>query len=481
MASNKFEQLYKLRNRIMSEGSGLKLTTDIFPSVDVESVAEDMELAEKGTERGKNNQPPSTSKARDEVELQIIERIESQSKAAHQILIDQLSLYKSRIASLNFDEYIQEIDIAATTGLTNFTGRAANAAEELHAKRRYLKEAEEYLASFKAKNRLDRPAWLPGPGGNMLKWTLIAFLFAIEAIANGMFLMEGSDAGFAGGVSEAVAFSAVNIGFAVLAGRKGVPWIVHRNLFAKLLGFLALVAYLAVAVVVNLALAHYREISEGLFEGGGRIVMDRLWDAPLVLEDIKSWLLFGLGFLFSLVAFGDALVMDDVYPGYGKAASALDERRNDYIAVKDELVNELIDVRDDFNSTVKDILEGLAVRKREYGSILAHRVSLLELFRTQQDHLERACNLLLARYHDANAKARTTKSPRHFQTPYKLNRTEPVVEREGERSVKSLDKLLEEAREKLNGHIQRIGKECDDRINQFRKLDTLFPEDGTNG
>ena len=74
---------------------------------------------------------------------------------------------------------------------------------------------------------------------------------------------------------------------------------------------------------LNLALAHYREVSGSLVPDAGREVLVRLRTMPLAITDLKSWLFFGLGLLCSLIAFADSFLIFDPYPGYG----GLEKRR----------------------------------------------------------------------------------------------------------------------------------------------------------
>ena len=48
----------------------------------------------------------------------------------------------------------------------------------------------------------------------------------------------------------------------------------------------------------------------------GQEVLHRLLTAPYALTDINSWLLFALGFIFSLIAMADGLMFFDPYIGY---------------------------------------------------------------------------------------------------------------------------------------------------------------------
>ena len=53
-------------------------------------------------------------------------------------------------------------------------------------------------------------------------------------------------------------------------------------------------------------------------------VVKNIISNPLGIEDIKSWLLFGLGLCFSGLVMADFLYFNDVYPGYATVQRKLD-------------------------------------------------------------------------------------------------------------------------------------------------------------
>ena len=93
----------------------------------------------------------------------------------------------------------------------------------------------------------------------------------------------------------------------------------RRNYFLKLIGLLSFLAYLAFAVALNLTLSHLREIppavavSDHVGAGSAASAAD---GAAMALTDINSWILFTIGFIFSLIAMADGLLFFDPYIGY---------------------------------------------------------------------------------------------------------------------------------------------------------------------
>src|SRR6202035_4874294 len=95
-------------------------------------------------------------------------------------------------------------------------------------------------------------------------------------------------------------------------------------------------------------------------------VLHRLLTAPYALTDINSWLLFALGFVFSLIAMADGLMFFDPYMGYAGL-----ERR--------------------WNEAPPD----LSVRRSEYDSLLQGRVRLAQHYHQNQNQIEQTSRALL--------------------------------------------------------------------------------------
>ena len=206
--------------------------------------------------------------------------------------------------------------------MSEFRAEAAQGRDELHSLRRHLRDLETERDEFRRRHRLKRTARWASGGNLSLKVGILLALFVFEVFLNGFFLAKGSELGYLGGAAEAFTFALLNVGVSFLIGAAGVRELNHRNVFRKLFGLISFLCYLALLVGLNLALAHYREVSGALITDAGREVLVRLRTAPLAIADLKSWLLFGLGILCSLIAFADSFLIFDPYPGYGALGEA---------------------------------------------------------------------------------------------------------------------------------------------------------------
>jgi hypothetical protein len=449
----------------------------MFATLDPGRLAGTLGLAVIARERGRREEPPTSSTVFDEVEARIVERIEAERTAAHAAVVDQFRVASERLANLDFEGRFAEIRHAAPAVVSEFKAEAATGRDELHGLRRRLTEHEAEKDAFKARHRLDRTPRPPSPAMQTLKIGLIALLLMIETVLNGSFLAKGSELGLLGGTTEAFAFALLNVVGAFLFGRLGLPQMSHRNLLRKLLGLLSLAAFLAFAVALNLALAHYREVSGGLVTGGGEEVMRRLADAPLAFADIKSWLFAGIGFLFAVIACIDGYATVDPYPGFGSIERRLGAARETYIRRKQELIDTLLDVRDEYIESMQDANRDLSVRRGEYEQILEQRTRLARLFDQHQGHLQAVANTLLAMYREANQSVRKTPPPARFAETWTMERIEIGAELPADDGRADLRRRIEDAQALLEREVGQMHAAFDAAVAGYHQIDDVVRED----
>ncbi|MBB3608118.1 hypothetical protein [Rhizobium sp. BK602] len=474
----RFEALNRLWETARETSHDFRASTDVFPVVDVEKLSTTLSLKEKGASAGQSNRPAANAQSFDETEQRVIGWVEAEKKSSYQVLEDQFQTFDSRLRNLDFEGQFGLIRQANASSVSDFRAEAASGVDELHGLRRNLKTAEDEMVDFKARHRLQRAAKVSSKAAWGFKVALIVFLVLIEMVMNGSFLAKGSEQGIVGGVTEAAAFAFLNIGAALMFSFFCVRFLVHRSFLLKLLGLLGLVAYVAVALGINIALAHYREVSATILSGAGIEVIQRLKTAPLGLQELNSWMLFAVGLMFSLFAFIDGCYLTDPYPGFAGVQKRLDAARSNYIDRRVDLIDDLRDIRDEHNSKIEAIIRDLSMRRQETAAIIAHRARTAGLFAEHQNHLERTANTLLTIYREANASARTEPEPAYFSARYRLERLTPVLRTEEEWDDKVLGERIQGAQAELSDQIKRIGDEFESAIEKYHKLDHLFPENG---
>jgi hypothetical protein len=452
--------------------------TTIFLDLNVDRIADEMQLAARGTERGAQNRPTNDAQTLDDVEHQIVERIEAHKQDSHTIYLDHLHTYDERVTALSFEERFATIQQAAPEAVGDFRAEATVGRDELFVLRRRLNESEIERERFRARHRIERPARLASPGKIILKVGVLAILFITEVVINGSFLAKANVGGLLGGAAQAVTFAALNILASFFWGMVLIRLINRRNFFLKLIGLLSFLAYLAFAIALNLTLSHLREIPPAVAVSGdvGEVVLHRLLTAPDALTDINSWVFFSIGLIFSLIAMADGLMFFDPYMGYAGLERRWVEATKQFASARSELIERLRDIREDATEVMNEAARDLSVRRSEYDSLLQGRGRLAQRFSQHQNQVEQAGRALLEIYREANRRARATPAPDYFAKAYAMDR---IVYGGGDpdpSARENLRKMIAATQELLTGQIKAIHEAFDGAVRTYREIDELLPE-----
>jgi hypothetical protein len=472
----KVSAISRLLNILSQPRHDYRPATSIFLDLNTDRIAEELQLERKGAERGLEDRPHKDAQTFDDYEHQIVERIEGHKQDAHAIYLDQLHIYDERMTALNFEERFAVIRQAAPEAVGEFRAEAALGRDDLFALRRRLYESEQERGLFRKRHNLERPARISSFGKLLLKIGILAVLFVVEVVINGSFLAASNVGGLLGGAVQAVSFAALNIIASFLWGLAPIRLLNRRNLILKLLGLISLLADLAFAILLNLTLAHLREMPPTLANDMGQQVLAKLLHSPYVLNDVNSWVFFGIGFIFSLIAMMDGIFFTDPYPGYAALERRWLDASTDYTERKATLVEELRDIRDKATDAMNVASRDLSVRRSEFDAIVLARSRLAHRFSEHQNHIERCCNALLAVYHEANRKARHTPVPDYFSRPYKLERVMYAGSQPDESVRQKLQKSIEDTQDVLNAQVQAIHAAFDEAFRSYREIDELIPE-----
>jgi hypothetical protein len=466
----------RLLNLLSEPQHPYRPSTEIFVDLNVDRVAEELSLPQQGRERGAQNRPPPDAQDLDDVEHKIIERVEAHKSTAYSIYLEHLQTYDERLTGLHFEQRFAVIQQSAPEAVGEFRAEAALGRDELFRLRRAVCDSEQERDDFRAHHRLNRPARTSTPGKSFLKIGLLAFLFLAEVVINGAFLAPSNAQGILGGAIQAVSFAALNILVSFFCGLVPIRLINRRSILAKLTGALSLILYLLFAIALNLTLAHLREIPPTFVGDIGREVLVRLLTAPYNLVDINSWVFFGIGLVFSVIAMTDGLLFTDPY-GYGALEKRCATAHKQYTARKKELIDDLREIKDEATSAMNDAATDLSTRRSEFDSILQARSRLAQRFIVHQNQIEQASRALLARYREVNCSARTTPPPAHFSASYKLERIIYVGNQPEETARAKLQQSITESQDLLQRQVSAIHEAFEIAGRSYQEIDQLFPEE----
>ena len=452
--------------------------TTVFLDLNVDRLADQLELVARGSERGAEGRPSSDAQTMDDIEHRVVERIEAHKQDAHTIYLDHLHTYDERITALSFEERFATIQQAAPEAVGDFRAEATVGRDELFVLRRRLNESELERERFRSRHRIERPARLSSPGKIILKIGVLAILFIIEVVINGSFLAKANVGGLLGGAAQAVTFAGLNIIASFFWGMVLIRLVNRRNYFLKLIGLVSFLAYILFAVALNLTLSHLREIPPAIAvsDNVGQVVLHRLLTAPYALTDVNSWVFFSIGFIFSLIAMADGLMFFDPYMGYAGLERRWIEATRLFANARSELIERLRDIREDATEAMNEAARDLSVRRSEYDALLQGRERLAQRFAQHQNQIEQAARALLEIYREANRKARTTPAPDYFAKPYAMERITYSAAEPDSSAREHLRKMIADTQELLNQQIKAIHEAFDSAVKTYREIDELLPE-----
>jgi len=446
-----------------------------FPSVDIDSLKKRLKLKERGREQGTQNLPSPDNEALDPVEREIVAAIEGTGREQYDAYLAHQKTYAERAADTTVQGQVLRISSVAGGAIADFQRTTNQGTGDLYARKRAVILTEAELNNFRRRHHLERPP--RDYGSKALKVWFLVLLLGIEAVLNGFFLSKGSEFGLVGGVLEALLIAGLNIALGVIVGRFVAPWLSYQNPFARILAALGIIVFLAAAFGFNLAVAHYRTAMSGDPFEASFTAYRHLRESPFGIEDLESWALFVMGFLFSMGAAYDGWRMDDPYPGYGQRMRHNLEALEDYNSLKEDLLYDLDEIKKKSEEEIDDLTRSITSRQGEFGSIVMRSEALRSAMREHFDHLESAANTLLVFYRNENEKHRPAQSP--LPARFKDASAWPYPRPSLEGGVVSEDgrKRIDDA---LNAALQDIPKQRDalykafgEALGEYKKIDDI--------
>lgn len=383
----------KLSTLIGEKRDAWKATVTRFPEIDVDQLAGDLGLKDKGKERSTLESVHLDGDGLDIVEREIVEEIRSRARLARNDYYSELELYESRLKDSVIDKsaYVQ-IKAAAEDGITNFKAQVQEDKVLLEKEKSDALEMARHFEEFKRRNCLENrsPIVLTDTERTMgLLWVTAIFLF--ESIMNGFFFAEGSEAGLVGGVMEALMLSFLNISLGAAMGFFATRYVNHVSLYWRLLAITSVLAISMAAGALNLLIAHYRE-AFALAAGNAvdfSSVVESFVSEPLVLSDAKSWILGLVGIVIWAFSSYKFYGLQDPYPGY----SSLARRRNRALEGLSEARKAAIGILAEHKTAAIEemnaIIAMLSSRRYEYEMAFNGRIKLYKQFK---EYLEGLCS-----------------------------------------------------------------------------------------
>ncbi|MCO5092606.1 hypothetical protein [Bosea sp. (in: a-proteobacteria)] len=428
-------------------------------------LAEAVRAGHHGAGDALENQPAADATMLSQTEQTLIARAREHATAIRQEAAASLNAVQAEIAGRRalftqqrFEDGVRGIEAAMRGMLSKHGGELEQRVyDALRARREY--------AFFNYENKLSAD---PSPD----KWQFILFFLVvplvIESLLNGNFFAEASDFGLIGGAATAVIISALNIALGFCMGVGPARYCQHvkgSHLFWALPAYAGMIALI---VLFNLAVGHYREMLIANPDARSFQVMPRLMENPLAIYDIKSVALVIIGCLVAFVAATKGYSAFGTYPGQ---ASAYKRWRQRWSAVEEErrrldatLLPELEAVRGRSDGFREDCHDEL----RRLQGVKAAAETARDLYLSRLGQLRAAKDAAMMQYREANLRVRTDLPPAYFTQSLNLAEIDQPAELPEYVAVR---RLIEDFEQQLTSMPALIEAKLKERLTLLRGVD----------
>ena len=469
----------------------------------VTELVEQFKLKERARARGRDNRPGPDSRRLDTPETEVVEH-------CGKLFVDRLTEYNRDRTSL--EERMRGLETAGAdaAGRDSMVERACldmkEAVEEeqteLEDLARKAQQAIGDIHQFRREERLTRDA--DYPDNRWLLGGFLAVLVLAETGINGLFFGANVSGGMVAGLSYAVLVSVVNVLALGLLAALLLRKTSHRDPLQKMTGWTGLVVVAAVALALNLLVAHYREaladdyppepVAEVVDSEAADPGIEACWrgpdetdadqealclfmQAPVKLGGFYSYLLLLIGILWWLLGAADWFKLDDPYPGYGKRDRRCRRAERDLSDGRAEMLETLKEIHDrvsdDLARTFTDPLDSWQLALNDFGSLERKHRDLAEFSTSLEASVRGALDI----YRNVNADHRATPEPSAWKEPWaaewKLPRapTRGQLTTVGKPDVEEMSGRLRAARRERRSILLAALEEQQVLVNGFTRLD----------
>jgi hypothetical protein len=371
----------------------------------------DFSIDKVAAEQGLKNNPPTTDTDFDEAQTIIKNKYARVHTAERERTADylskakaQLESLKTKILNLNIetlgDSFTVRLKLQRSIVEANLNTLSKNKYEELR-----------HLNFFKKINKIHAIARYPE--SSIFHFSLLLLIVLTESIANTYFFAQGNDLGLLGGYTQAFLISVVNVGSSLLLGQYCLRYLIHINIFLRIINFLIFFSYIVFIFVFNLGVGHYRDLRSSERLTPVTESFQTMLNNPFNISFDGSMLFF-IGIGVAILASFDSYKSDDPYPHYGKMDRAFKEATSKHSKYEESCK---YDLEKSAQSALKEInaeLQESSSALDKFGEYLIHVKNAYSVFkdsskRINNEHLED-----LKQYRQTNMGIRTDPSPEYF-------------------------------------------------------------------
>ncbi|MCY4260805.1 MAG: hypothetical protein OXC91_11145 [Rhodobacteraceae bacterium] len=181
---------------------------EVFPAIDRDRIARDLDLVATGARNGRDDIPESDRAGLDATENTVVSKIEEIRREGLSRFREEVRVYRDRIGRV--DGIDDDIQATANKAETDFSAEISSRREQVRVAQKNYNEIKDELRTFQEKNRIGRTPH--GYKGVPQFLIITALIIVFESFINMVFFAGGHVMGLIGGFMTALVVSIVNIG-----------------------------------------------------------------------------------------------------------------------------------------------------------------------------------------------------------------------------------------------------------------------------
>lgn len=274
------------------------------------------------------------------------------------------------------------------------------------------------LEAFKRANQLRRGAVYPD--STLLQAGLLLCAAVFEALFSAALFAEDDARGLLGGAITAIGLSGANVTLGYLAGFLGLRYLQHVRVATKVMGASAFAVFTALALMLNLFAADWRDQMAALAGRELDLGSDasfRFWSL-LQLDSPQAIILLMLGAgVWVFATLKGYSGFDDPYPDFGKMDRAARNAADALSDLRAEARRELEAPIETAKVALAARLEKMRAEFEAMNKAFDGAALKMETLDAKARALDEAAASVIHVYRQENAAARTTPAPPYFSAP----------------------------------------------------------------
>ena len=194
--------------------------------------------------------------------------------------------------------------------------------------------------------------------------------------------------------------------------------------------------------------------------------------------DLNGWLLFLVGFSFSIIAFFTSYKMEDPYPLHEKIYKDTKRYRDEYVSEKEDYIDKLNSLKESEVKNIQNLIEKLKVNYNAAKSIIDDEERYLQKWLNATNYLEKVCSTVIQTYRNENERKRTESPPSYFNHKFEFKESfvfKNELNENGE-TLKKVKEYVDEIGNNLKKMQKQILDNHEDAREQFKEVEKLVED-----